>query len=223
MQNSLGASRGRTVANQLFRSASGATGGDGGASGGKKKKARVDTPIEAAKRIAYLQRPPEPDYSNVRPGGLDYGVIYIPGEPQENALLNRGGEYDLALNLQTPEQHLAALNKYMEDERWDPDTCARMGEEYEKSIPEFNRHDATLRRPVNPSSSCISSIRVDGNNIICKFGSNPKEYIYGCKPYSYDGTFRDATEAVKELITSDSIGRAINPKTGWWRDKYHLN
>lgn len=223
--NTFGNTRGQQMANEVFRTTHGLVGGNGIASGGgnggghKKKKQRVDTPIEAAKRMAYLQRPLEPDYANVMPSGINYDVKYFPGEPQENALLNRGGEYDEALDLQTPEQHRAALDKYVPDTNWDLDTAIRMGEEHEKSLPQFYRLDSHLRRPVNPSSSCISSIRVDGNAIYCKFGKNPKEYIYGlgCE------TFRDATEAAKELILSDSIGRAINPKHGWWRMKYHLN
>lgn len=172
---------------------------------------------DASKRILWIQRPIDNDAT--LSGWMDYGVQYYPnGGPQYNALVNRGGEFDAALNLQTPEQHREALDKFATDARFPLDTAIRMGKQHEKSLPEFYTNDHKLRRLVNPSSSAVSSIKVDGNKILVKFDPSGKTYTYGrgCT------TYRDATEAAKELVQSQSIGQAVNPQNGWFKAKYGL-
>ena len=172
---------------------------------------------DAAKRMLWIRRPV--DNEATLNGWMDYGVQYYPeGGSQFNALVNRGGEFDAALNLQTPEQHREALDKFVTDERFPLDTAIRMGKQHERSLPEFYTNDHKLRRLVHPSSSAVSSIKVDGNKILVKFDPSGKTYTYGrgCT------TYRDATEAAKELVQSQSIGQAVNPKHGWFKAKYGL-
>lgn len=134
---------------------------------------------------------------------FNYDLNYIPGPPQENRMLMQKTANE-ALLRQTPEEHLAALQRGDESKLlswWDEDR------------PRVN---------VTPSSSAVSGIRITPKNIIqIRFGRDSRWYSYrgGSTP-------GQAAIELKKLIGTNgqSIGRALlrrSSKYGQWaRDHY---
>lgn len=146
------------------------------------------------------------------PVNFDAGVVYIPGPAQNNAMLVRTPENIEAFLAQTQEEHDAALDKYMNDPNIPPERAVRLGERAEQQLPKW-WNDKDPRLPVTPSSSCVKSARIgpDGD-IYVTFGSNPnKEYQYEGSPDPVE-----ASKVLQQLVTADSIGRAVNSWTGDW-------
>ena len=140
---------------------------------------------------------------------MDYGVVYVPGPPQLNQMMPRDAESLASTRLQTENMHSALLNKFAGDPRIPPEQAARLGKVEELNAPEFWYSDEYPRRPITPSSSAVSSVVVDGNNIKIKFGGKNREYTYRGGP-----DYRSATEEAAKLITSGSLGRAVNGDWG---------
>ena len=140
---------------------------------------------------------------------MDYGVVYVPGPPQLNQMMPRDAESLASTRLQSDDMHSMLLNKFAGDSRIPPEQAKRLGKVAEQNAPEFWYADEYPRRPITPSSSAVSSVVVDGNNIKIKFGGKSKEYTYrGGRDY------RSATEEAAKLITSGSLGRAVNGDWG---------
>lgn len=148
---------------------------------------------------------------NNAPNGFVYDLQYIPGGKQGNALRNRA-ENDAAL-AQTQQEHNDALNAYLNAMHYPPAVRAMMGEQLEKSLAKWNpKVDQAPRRPLTPSSSVVSGIRINPQNQIeIKFGKNSK-------PYTYKGgaTVQQAAQEVLKLINSTSIDKELS-KNGSWR------
>lgn len=129
------------------------------------------------------------------PEDFVYPMQYIPnagGYANMNAALDRNLTYRYPL-AQTLEEHNRAVANGTEKqlESWWPET------------------DTRPRADFHPSSSAVSDIRIDtNNNILIRFGGKGKWYSYrgGSNP-------REASLAVKDLVTAPSIGRAL-PRNG---------
>lgn len=167
--------------------------------------------VNAATRLA--------EQSRSGPIDFDAGIIYIPGVTQNNAGLVRTPENLESFLRQTPLEHEAALRKYMGNPAIPPDRAARLGIREEERLPKWwNDHDPRL--PVTPTSSCVKRARIGSNgDIYVVFGSNPN------KEYQYAGSDDpvEASRILQELVTSDSIGRNMNPhdESSWgWRRSY---
>lgn len=147
------------------------------------------------------------------PIDFDAGVVYIPGPAQNNAELIRTPENLESFIRQSEEEHAEALNKYRNDPKFagNPGRAARLGIRNEEGLAKWwNDHDP--RRPVTPSSSCVKRARIGSNgDIYVTFGSSPKEY-------QYEGSADpvEASRILQQLVTSESIGRAVNSWTGDW-------
>ena len=149
------------------------------------------------------------------PIDFDAGVVYIPGEIQNNQGLYGASPSDLESFIrQSEEEHAEALNKYMDDPKIPQDRAARLGIRNEEGLAKWwNDHDP--RRPVTPTSSCVKRARIGSNgDIYITFGSNPG------KEYQYEGS-ADPVEASKILADlvghpGESIGRRVNSWTGDW-------
>ena len=148
---------------------------------------------------------------------FDYGMVYIPGAAQGNALFN-AAEAEAAL-AQTQQEHNDALNKYLMATQYPPAVRKMMGEQIEKNLVKWNpNEDRKPRRPLTPSSSVISDLKIlPNNNIAVKFnGRGPKgrgEY------YEYRGgaTVQEAAQEVLKLLHGGSLGRNLNTKIpGSW-------
>ena len=148
---------------------------------------------------------------NNAPGGFIYDVVYIPGAAQGNALRNRS-EQDAAL-AQTEQEHNNALNTYLAAMQYPPAVRKMMGEQIEKNLVKWNpAKDKTPRRPLTPSSSVISEIRINPNNTIgIKYGNS--------KSYTFRGgnTVQEAAREVLKLINSGSLGRELSKNGSWMR------
>jgi hypothetical protein len=162
--------------------------------------------ISAAIDLAALKRS--------EPINFDAGIVFVPGDPQNNAMYVDTPENHSAFIRQTQEEHDAALDKYLKDKRFadNPERAVRLGvKEEEKLTHWWNDHDPRL--PVTPSSSCVKRARIgDDGDIYITFGTNPN------KEYQYEGS-KDPVEASRilaQLVTSDSIGRSVNSWTGFW-------
>lgn len=148
---------------------------------------------------------------NNAPGGFIYDVVYIPGAAQGNALRNRS-EQDAAL-AQTAQEHNDALNTYLEAMQYPPAVRKMMGEQIERNLAKWNpAKDKTPRRPLTPSSSVISEIRINPDNTIgIKYGNS--------KSYTFRGgnTVQQAAREVLKLINSGSLGRELSKNGSWMR------
>lgn len=169
----------------------------GGVSGGAKVGAKADS-LHAREIMADISRT-----ANSLGHNFNYDLNYIPGPPQENRMLMQKTANEAILR-QTPEEHLAALQRGDEKNLlswWDEDR------------PRVN---------FTPSSSAVSGIRITPKNTIqIRFGR-------GGKWYSYRGgsTPGQAAIELKKLIGTNgqSIGRALLRKSSkygqWARDHY---
>lgn len=174
-----------------------------------------------AARIAQVYGPMAPVNDLLQdsvPGGFLYDLVYIPGAAQGNALRNRA-EQEAAL-AQTQDEHNDALNKYIDMLQYPPEIRKMMGQQIEKNLAKWNpNEDKKPRRPLTPSSSVVSELKILPNNHIgVRFGNNPKVY-------EYDGgqTLQDASRAVLELINSSSLGKAVNTKIpGSWGSRHAI-
>ena len=148
---------------------------------------------------------------NNAPGGFRYDVVYIPGAAQGNALRNRS-EQDAAL-AQTEQEHNDALNTYLAAMQYPPAVRKVMGEQIERNLVKWNpAKDKTPRRPLTPSSSVISEIRINPDNTIgIKYGNS--------KSYTFRGgnTVQEAAREVLKLINSGSLGRELSKNGSWMR------
>lgn len=149
---------------------------------------------------------------------FDYGVKYIPGPPQNNALLKRGPAQKAA-RMQTMGEHNRAVNKYVRpgmspvERRW----AIQKGLEEERQLLSF-WNEGSPRTAITPSSSAVSGIRINRDNTISvQFGGKGKWYTYEGGPNRFE-----ASLAAKDLVTAPSIGRAINSKTGFWGSTHKL-
>lgn len=148
---------------------------------------------------------------NNAPGGFIYDVVYVPGAAQGNALRNRS-EQDAAL-AQTEQEHNDALNTYLAAMQYPPAVRKMMGEQIERNLAKWNpAKDKTPRRPLTPSSSVISEIRINPDNTIgIKYGNS--------KSYTFRGgnTVQQAAREVLKLINSGSLGRELSKNGSWMR------
>lgn len=148
---------------------------------------------------------------NNAPAGFTYDVIYVPGAAQGNALRNRA-EQDAAL-AQTQQEHNDALNTYLAAMQYPPAVREMMGRQIEKNLAKWNpTTDKTPRRPLTPSSSVISEIKINPDNTIgIKYGNS--------KSYTFRGgnTVQEAAQEVLKLINSSSLGRELSKNGSWMR------
>lgn len=150
------------------------------------------------------------------PLDFDAGVIYKPGPAQNNAMLVRTPENIEAFIRQSESEHNEALNKYMNDQDIPKDRAARLGVRNEEGLAKW-WNDKDPRRPVTPSSSCVKRARIGSNgDIYIVFGSNDS------KEYQYEGSSDpvQASKILAELVTADSIGRAVNSWSGTWGTRH---
>lgn len=149
---------------------------------------------------------------NNAPNGFLYDVIYIPGAAQGNALRNRA-ENDAAL-AQTQQEHNDALNAYLAAVNYPPAVREMMGKQMEKNLAKWNpKEDTKPRRPLTPSSSAISEIKINPDNTIgIKYGPNSKSYTF-----RGGNTVQEAAQEVLKLINSGSIGKELSKNGGWMR------
>ena len=155
---------------------------------------------------------------NNAPGGFTYDVVYIPGAAQGNALRNRS-EQDAAL-AQTEQEHNDALNTYLAAMQYPPAVRKMMGEQIEKNLVKWNpAKDRTPRRPLTPSSSVISEIRINPDNTIgIKYGPNSKNYTF-----KGGSNIQQAAREVLNLINSGSLGRELNTRIpGTWGSRHRI-
>ena len=162
---------------------------------------------------------PKPDLTPVNdvlpnnaPGGFLYDLKYIPGAAQNNALRNRT-ENDAAL-AQAQQEHNDALNAYLAAADYPPAIRKQLGQDLEKKLPKWNpKVDRSPRRPLTPSSSAISEIRINPDNTIgIKYGPNSKSYTF-----RGGSTVQQAAQEVLKLINSGSIGRELSKNGSWMR------
>lgn len=148
---------------------------------------------------------------NNAPGGFTYDVIYVPGAVQNNALRNRS-EQEAAL-AQTQQEHNDALNAYLAAMQYPPAVRKMMGEQIERNLAKWNpAKDKMPRRPLTPSSSVISEIKINPDNTIgIKYGNS--------KSYTFRGgnTVQEAAQEVLKLINSGSLGRELSKNGSWMR------
>ena len=152
------------------------------------------------------------------PGGFLYDLVYIPGAAQGNALRNRA-EQEAAL-AQTQDEHNDALNKYIDMLQYPPEVRKMMGQQIEKNLAKWNpNEDKKPRRPLTPSSSVVSEIKINPDNTIgIKYGPNSKSYTFRGA-----ATIQDAAKEVLELINSSSIGRELNTRIpGSWGNRHRI-
>lgn len=149
---------------------------------------------------------------NNAPGGFTYDVIYVPGAVQNNALRNRA-EQDAAL-AQTQQEHNNALNAYLAAMQYPPAVRRMMGEQIERNLAKWNpAKDKMPRRPLTPSSSVISEIKINPDNTIgIKYGPNSRSYTF-----RGGNTVQQAAQEVLKLINSGSLGRELSKNGSWMR------
>lgn len=155
---------------------------------------------------------------NNAPGGFLYDVVYVPGAAQNNALRNRA-EQDAAL-AQTQQEHNDALNTYLAAMQYPPAVRKMMGEQIEKNMAKWNpKVDKSPRRPLTPSSSVISEIKITPQNTISiKYGPNSKSYTF-----RGGSNVQQAAQEVLELINSGSLGRELNTRIpGTWGSRHRI-
>lgn len=145
------------------------------------------------------------------PSGFKYDVVYIPGAVQNNALRNRS-EQEAAL-AQTQQEHNDALNTYLAAMNYPPAVRKKMGQTIEKNLAKWNpAKDKKPRRPLTPSSSVISEIKINPDNTIgIRYGNS--------RSYTFRGgnTVQEAAQEVLKLINSGSLGRELSKNGEWMR------
>lgn len=148
---------------------------------------------------------------NNAPRGFKYDVVYIPGAVQNNVLRNRA-EQEAAL-AQTQQEHNDALNTYLMAMNYSPAIRKKMGQAIEKNLAKWNpAKDRKPRRPLTPSSSVISEIKINPDNTIgIRYGNS--------KSYTFRGgnTVQEAAQEVLKLINSGSLGRELSKNGEWMR------
>ena len=148
---------------------------------------------------------------NNAPGGFTYDVIYVPGAVQNNALRNRA-EQEAAL-AQTQQEHNDALNAYLAAMQYPPAVRKMMGEQIERNLAKWNpAKDKMPRRPLTPSSSVISEIKINPDNTIgIRYGNS--------RSYTFRGgnTVQEAAKEVLKLINSSSLGKELSKNGSWMR------
>lgn len=161
---------------------------------------------------------PKPDLTpvddvlpNNAPQGFLYDLKYIPGAAQNNALRN-WSEHDAAL-AQTQKEHNDALNAYLASS-YPPAIRKQLGQDLEKKLAKWNpKVDKSPRRPLTPSSSAISEIKINPDNTIgIKYGPNSKSYTF-----RGGNTVQEAAIEVLKLINSSSLGRELSKNGSWMR------
>lgn len=149
----------------------------------------------------------------------NYKVVYAPRPdgvkgPYQN--MNYMGKADAstiaeASEQQTLEDHNEALMKYVR--LLPPGATPRQiqaamdrGREEEKTLPKW-WNESNNRREFSVSSSAVSGIRITPEGSVqVKWGKSPKWYTFR----NYPNTML-ASRAARELLESDSIGRAVYP------------
>lgn len=183
---------------------------------GRRSGVSGNAPLTASRRAAI-----DHDVEQRMPaGGMDvnYQVNWIPGPPQHNARLNRA--LSQAAYMQTEKEHNDALTYYLKRLPRNANVTAvneaiRKGIMRERELRRFWAGNRTLREYISPSSSAVSEIRIDGaNNVVVRFGKNPKRYTYrgGSNPY-------EAAREAAKLALAPSIGRAV---AGSWGKSHKL-
>lgn len=149
------------------------------------------------------------------PIDFDANVVYIPGPAQNNAGLVRTPENLESFIRQSAQEHEDALNKFMDNPNIPPEEAKRLGIRAEEGLPKW-WNDKDPRRPVTPTSSCVKKARIGANgDIYITFGSSNKEY-------QYEGSSDPvrASEILRDLVASESIGRSVNSWSGDWGTKH---
>ena len=150
-----------------------------------------------------------------QPLDFDAGVVYIPGDMQNNAGLVGGKENEESFIRQTPEEHQAALMQFVDKPEFaaNPDKAIQLGIKAEEGLAKW-WNDKEPRRPVTPTSSCVKKARIGANgDIYITFGSGNKEY-------QYEGSADPvrASQILAELVgrPGESIGQKVNSWSGSW-------
>ena len=148
-----------------------------------------------------------------------YNVVYAPrpdGVRGPYANMNYMGKADAATideaaEQQTIQEHNDVLTKYVRmlprnaTPRQVRDAIQR-GREEEKQLPRW-WNESNNRREFSVSSSAVKGIRITPEgNIEVRWGKTPTWYTF--KKY---GNTQLASQAARELLRSDSIGRAVYP------------
>ena len=167
-----------------------------------------------------------------------YKVVYVPrpagvsGPYQDMNKMGRANAATIAeaSEQQTREDHTEALMKYVRmlpvnaTPRQIQEAMDR-GREEEKTLPKW-WNESNNRREFSVSSSAVSGIRITPEGSVqVKWGKSPKWYTFR----NYPNTMQ-ASRAARELLESDSIGRAVypvmsrppkkpNPLLGAWNKK----
>lgn len=147
------------------------------------------------------------------PIDFDANVVYIPGTAQNNAGLVRTPENLASFVRQTQQEHDEALRQFMDKPEFadKPDQAAKLGVKAEEGLAKW-WNDKEPRRPVTPTSSAVKKARIGANgDIYITFGSSDKEYQYEGSPDPVK-----ASEILRDLVASESIGRNVNSWTGSW-------
>lgn len=167
-----------------------------------------------------------------------YNVVYAPRPDNEKGPyqnMNYMGKADKAIIAEAAEQqsaaeHQEALMKYVKmlPKGATPrqiQAAMDRGREEEKSLPKW-WNESNNRREFSVSSSAVSGIRITPEGSVqVKWGKTPKWYTFK----NYSNTMI-ASQKARELLESDSIGRAVypvvshppkkpNPKLGEWNRK----
>ena len=161
----------------------------------------VDVAVEMAKQMQE------------QPMDFDAGIVYIPGSDQNNAGLVRTPENLASFVHQTPEEHQAALNEFVNKPEFadHPDKAIQLGIKNEEGLAKW-WNDHNPRRPVTPTSSAVKKARIGANgDIYITFGSGDKEYQYEGSPDPVK-----ASQILQQLVTSPSIGKSVNSWSGDW-------
>lgn len=147
------------------------------------------------------------------PIDFDANVVYIPGSAQNNAGLVRTPENLASFVRQTQEEHDKALNQFLDKPEFadHQEEAAKLGIKAEEGLAKW-WNDRNPRRPVTPTSSAVKKARIGANgDIYITFGSSDKEYQYEGSPDPVK-----ASEILRDLVASDSIGRNVNSWSGSW-------
>lgn len=161
----------------------------------------VDTVLNLAQRMQSA------------PIDFDAGVVYIPGTAQNNAGLVRSPENLASFIRQTPEEHEEALTQFEKKPEFqdNPEKAAQLGIKAEEGLANW-WNDKDPRRPVTPTSSAVKKARIGANgDIYVTFGSSDKEYQYQGSPDPVK-----ASEILRDLVASNSIGKSVNSWSGDW-------
>lgn len=153
-----------------------------------------------------------------------YNVVYDPrpdGVKGPYANMNYMGKADAATideaaEQQTLQEHNDVLTKYV---RMLPRNATprqvrdavRRGREEEKQLPKW-WNESNNRREFSVSSSAVKGIRITPEgNVEVRWGKPSKKNPSGWYTFRKYGNTQLASQAAKELLKSDSIGRAVWP------------